>query len=255
GLILCSAWWWAKWQNRLPLVLRLDLASSLILLALFWWTSQPRSSGQDYVGVVYVGAAVCKGAVLVFHAISNAPKEGQTKGGRAYVGLVFFLIYSALTPWVVAEVFATGDEPHYLLEAHSLLYDHDLDLSNNYVNGDSSYYYPGTIPDHHTVINSRGQELPFHDVGLPAILLPGVALSGRFGAVREMNLLAALLALCIYVLAGRFAPSGSAATLTWALFAFASPLVVFSSQIYPEVPGALLSTGAALSFEKYRDEG
>src|SRR5262249_50134954 len=55
--------------------------------------------------------------------------------------------------------------------------------------------------------------------------------------------------------AGRFAPSGSAATLTWALFAFASPLVVFSSQIYPEVPGALLSTGAALSFEKYRDEG
>src|SRR5215472_2610143 len=52
GLILCSAWWWAKWQNRLPLVLRLDLASSLILLALFWWTSQPRSSGQDYVGVV-----------------------------------------------------------------------------------------------------------------------------------------------------------------------------------------------------------
>jgi hypothetical protein len=86
-------------------------------------------------------------------------------------------------------------------------------------------------------------------------MVPGVALGGRFWAAREMNFLAALLALAIYVLALRLAPSVSAATLTWALFAFTSPLVVYSSQIYPEVPAALLSILAVLSFEKYRGEG
>jgi hypothetical protein len=69
-----------------------------------------------------------------------------------------------------------------------------------------------------------------------------------------MNILAALLALAIYLIAARFAPSGSAAILTWALFAFASPLVVFSSQIYPEVPAALLSIAAVMSVDKYRSE-
>jgi hypothetical protein len=83
--------------------------------------------------------------------------------------LVSFLIYAALMPWVTERLFPTGDEPHYLLEAHSLLYDHDLDLSNNYAN-DSTLYYPGQIAGHHTVKGSGGQELPFHDIGLPVLL-------------------------------------------------------------------------------------
>jgi hypothetical protein len=46
-------------------VLMLDFAGSLILLALFWWMSHPRTGGDwDYLGVVYVSAVVCKAAEL-----------------------------------------------------------------------------------------------------------------------------------------------------------------------------------------------
>ncbi len=44
---------------------------------------------------------------------------------------VFFLtfaVYAALVPWMVKAWQRTGDEPHYLLAAHSLAFDGDLDF-------------------------------------------------------------------------------------------------------------------------------
>ena len=47
-------------------------------------------------------------------------------------GVVVMAVYLLLLPLVTRTWRATGDEPHYLLAAHSLGIDRDLDLANNY---------------------------------------------------------------------------------------------------------------------------
>ena len=47
-----------------------------------------------------------------------------------------FLVYCAMIPWTTAHRPPDGDEPYNLLIAHSLAYDLDADLTNNYDQGD-----------------------------------------------------------------------------------------------------------------------
>ena len=62
-------------------------------------------------------------------------------------------------------------------------------------------------------------------------LVPGYAMGGRLGAILELNVAGALLALGIFVLALEFDVGSRAALGAWALFAFTSPIVVYTSQI------------------------
>jgi hypothetical protein len=67
----------------------------------------------------------------------------------------------------------TGDEPHYLAIAHSLAFDGDLDLSNNYRNGD--WITGGVEAGAHVAHGRDGIVRPVHDVGLPLLFAPYVA--------------------------------------------------------------------------------
>ena len=69
----------------------------------------------------------------------------------------------------------TGDEPHYLAIAHSLAFDRDLDLSNNYRNGE--WITGGVEPGAHVARGRDGTVRPVHDVGLPLLFAPYVAVS------------------------------------------------------------------------------
>ena len=53
-----------------------------------------------------------------------------------FVGVTILVLNLALVPYVARTWPATGDEPHYLLAAHSLVTDLDLDLANNYAQFD-----------------------------------------------------------------------------------------------------------------------
>lgn len=67
----------------------------------------------------------------------------------------------------------TGDEPHYLAIANSLAFDHDLDMSNNYA--ESEWIVGGVAPAAHVAQGREGTLRPVHDVGLPLLLAPYVA--------------------------------------------------------------------------------
>ena len=73
-----------------------------------------------------------------------------------------------------------GDEPHYLLIAHSLCYDHDADLKNNYDAHDYASFYPYPVLESHGhdyrgdgVLHSQ------HNVGLPFLLAIPYCLLGE----------------------------------------------------------------------------
>lgn len=85
----------------------------------------------------------------------------------------------------------SGDEPHYLIVAESLFADHDLDLANNYANGDGRWFgADGLTPGPHARVNAHGALWSYHDVGLPVLILPIYAAATRLSVHVPAGLLA-----------------------------------------------------------------
>ena len=118
---------------------------------------------------------------------------------------------TALAVYLVVGFIATrtlgpgGDEPHYLIIAHSLLADGDLQIENNHAQRDYASFFGGQLrPD----FLRRGRDdviYSIHAPGLPTLLVPAYAMAGYRGAMVTMSLLAALASLALYDLARRFA--------------------------------------------------
>ncbi|MGH2591966.1 MAG: hypothetical protein ACRDGG_00450 [Anaerolineae bacterium] len=145
-----------------------------------------------------------------------------------------------LTPaqWVIDNWAPQGDEPHYLLAAHSLVVDGDLDLGNNYDRGDHWRFYPRAI-DRHVRIGADGRSYLLHDIGLPIVIAPAYALGGRAGVTLFLAIVAALVALNVYGLALEITAHHKAAAITWLAFSLTPLLSVYAYLVYPEMIGAL----------------
>ena len=71
----------------------------------------------------------------------------------------------------------TGDEPHYLAIAHSLAFDGDLDLSNNYGANEPLIAGGDLRPEQHVKAGVGGVVRPVHDIGLPLVFVPLVVVA------------------------------------------------------------------------------
>ena len=88
--------------------------------------------------------------------------------------------------------------------------------------------------------NPTGELYSKHGLGLSLLVLPAFALGGRLSVVFFLNILGALLAVNIYLLAREGTGKMLPAVLTWVAFAFTVPLMPYSYLIFPELPAALL---------------
>ncbi|MEE8523772.1 MAG: hypothetical protein V3T72_07550, partial [Thermoanaerobaculia bacterium] len=162
--------------------------------------------------------------------------------------VVFFglplLCYLALQPWMSTHRQPDGDEPFYLLLTHSVAYDYDTDLANNYEKKDWQRFMVRQIkPQVGDPQGPRGELLSRHTLLLPIALAPAYRLAGRWGAMAMMAMFAALTAWMVLRLAHHYVPSQpGAALLAYSIFAFSPPFLLFSYQIWIEVPAALLLT-------------
>lgn len=159
---------------------------------------------------------------------------------------VFFLLpllfYLVVLPWSQQQRPPDGDEPYYLLIVHSLAHDFDTDLGNNYRGEDWRVFLDRPIePQPGDPTGPNGEIYSRHPAFLPLLLLLLYLVFGPFGASLTMCLLTAGLAWLFLRLAARFVPERpGAALLAWLLFAFGPPLLLYSAQIWIEVPAALL---------------
>ena len=161
----------------------------------------------------------------------------------------------------------TGDEPHYLAIAHSLAFDRDLDLSNNYGAAEPLIAGGGLEPEQHIQPGTRGILRPVHDVGMPLLLAPIVAVAAPAvtratplvpeRVMRRLrltpstayrNLLSFVMIAVAAVLAvelfGALALAGaSERSAFWIalLIALSPPLLVHSILLFTELPSALLA--------------
>jgi hypothetical protein len=149
---------------------------------------------------------------------------------------VYLLVYLEMRPGT------SGDEPHYLMASESIAYDFDVDLTNDYASRERTLRVVNIFPlgPHGAVYTESGELRPYHSVGLSALLAPAVAIGGLTGARLAMVLIAALLADQLYRLLRDLGLRRRYRILAWVAAIFCMPVLAFSSQIYPELPGALL---------------
>lgn len=174
---------------------------------------------------------------------------------RTWIVATSLLAYACAAIFLAPRTNPEGDEPHYLLATHSLVADRDFDLKDNYRNKDYAGFYRGEIEERHVIVNRRNEDVPVHDVGLSIVLVPGYAAGGRLGAMIELCVFGALLALGLYDLSRQLGASRLAAVRAWAFFAFTSPLVVYSSQIYPDVIGCACAVWSVAAFVRFGRTG
>lgn len=138
----------------------------------------------------------------------------------------------------------TADEPQYVLSAISLAEDRDLDISDELrAERWRAFHSPARLPVQTKVLEGGRQVSP-HDPLLPVLLAVPVAIGGWMGAKAALAIMAgALAALVAWIAWRRFdVPFGLAVGGT-ALFAMSPPLAMYATQVYPELPAALVVAG------------
>lgn len=152
-----------------------------------------------------------------------------------------WVVYLALQPWMGAQRAVDGDEPYYLLLAHSIAYDGDVDLTNNYVADWRRFTDRPLKPQLGDPVGPQGQLRSRHSALLPMALAPIYRLGGLPAVRGAFALISALLAWMVLRLAFHYRPQAPTLALwVWAGVAFGPPLLLYSYQIWAEVPAALL---------------
>jgi len=138
----------------------------------------------------------------------------------------------------------TGDEPHYLLFAYTLAHTGSVDLRETYADEAARSFYPESLsPDGHAFdYQQDGRLISVHGIGLPVLIAPILYLTSSALAVRlEIVVISALTASQLFLLLRETGMAGPRYTwLAFAATALSMPFLVYSNQIYPDVPAALL---------------
>lgn len=141
----------------------------------------------------------------------------------------------------------TGDEPFYLLTTQSIIEDGNLDLKEEYWSRSYDEFFDH--PDglwRQSVPTEDGRLLSPHDPGLSLLLVPGYAVGGLLGVQVELLLLAALAFVLLFVFVTRVSGSILASWVATLFIALSASSFVYATEIYPEVPAALLLIASLL---------
>ncbi len=164
--------------------------------------------------------------------------------GRKEIILLFitlFTYYALIGAYTSASVSTDGDEPIYLINAHSLIHDGDLDLRNNIENRDyRDFLY------NYEVSGGIFTTSIFKRLGFTLLILPGYLFWGRFGVVLLLNIITALAGCIALYWLSRLPVAGIKAKIAVVLVFCFAPLSIYSSHVFPEVAAALITIIALL---------
>ena len=183
---------------------------------------------------------------------------------RGLQTVVLLALWGLLTHGTYA---GSGDEPHYLAIAHSIAFDGDFDLTNNYGAAEPLVGAGVLRPDAHVRTGVDGTARPVHDIGMPLLFAPVVRVLVPLthlltnvvpaSAMRRArltppilyrHLLSLVMACLAAMLAGQMfdafayldATPSTAAAMT-ALLVLSPPLLIFSILFFTELLSALLA--------------
>lgn len=88
--------------------------------------------------------------------------------------IVVLVLWGLITHGTYA---GTGDEPHYEMMTHSLAFEHDLDLTDDYNNPNNLALYGRFEAGAHVQPGRDGRLRPVHDIGMPLLFAPYYAVA------------------------------------------------------------------------------
>lgn len=217
--------WILMLQPLLHTYLRLDAIREIKLVV-----------GITYVTFLYAQVT----SLLYFHARAWQKQVWFSMRSLCIRLFIFvFSFYALLSVWTNAVIVPTGDEPYYLLAAASLLKDHDLNISDNYAEGNwktfmkdsnlkiwKSKRSDGKIYMDERILFVAGLAVPFLIGGVAGASLFIVLMSSIF-----------ILMIFIFLLKNGFAAHES----FWAaiLCMLTQPMLTMNARIYHNVMGGI----------------
>ncbi len=166
------------------------------------------------------------------------------------MGAYVFISAATLLAWDIRGFYgATGDEPHYLVISDALVSDHSPDVTAAYYREfENPRWYPlglgnpteALTPPSAHVVGTDGRNFSWHGVGMSVLTAVPVWLVGEMGARLVAIAIGACGVLVSWVLAGVFTPSRRAQTWAVASVALSYPILLASTQIYPDLLGGIL---------------
>ena len=147
--------------------------------------------------------------------------------------------------WRLAPILPSGDEPHYLVIAESLLRDGDLRIENNHASRRYLAYVDGELKPDYLRRGRDGRIYSIHAPGLPMLVLPAFALGGYRGVVLFLALLSAAGAALAWRAAFEVTRDFTAAWVGWAAVALSAPFFFQAFTVYPDGPAAVIVMGVA----------
>ena len=211
---------------------------------------QPQSA-QYWIGLFYLFALTVKAAILFQQLMFNLRLPSKNFNRGLLVCLIWF--FTAYASWQSPVHGVSGDEPHYLLMAHSLLYDGNLNLFDEYSQGEYLPFYP-----HHLIpkpsdivrpglIRSRGLGASFSITLIPAYLFASYP-----GTVVFMALMTALMIFNLFLFLEGWGFNRKPALQASMITAISIPVILYSSLIYPDILASLLIILALRLFQTAR---
>ena len=248
GLVWIGCWGYAHGGRRPPFPVTATEGVLVVVLVLLVWGRHhlglvPGGSNAD--GVIAAGFALLLAHRIAWLLLALRPSLGATVPARPpwpFFALPL-IVYVSILPWSSFHHSPAGDEPHNLLLTHSLAYDLDSDLRNNYDQGDSLRFVDRRLsPQAGDPVGKDGQLYSRHNILLPLFLVPAYRVLGTPAVLTLMATLTA--AICWLTLSlshwyERDRPGE--ALLAYSILAFTAPLLLFSYQVWVEVPAALLT--------------
>jgi len=167
-----------------------------------------------------------------------------------------FAVYNLCTFVLISKgVTFSGDEPYYLLTAHSLQQDQDINVWNNYAQKDYFHFYekdknPNLELGIYARDGRKGDKYlyPINLSGVSFLMLPHYWLSQHFSGKTRTFILkgslaiwAVLLGLQIYLFALEHWRKANLSLAIWFLYSFSVPVLFYATHLYPEIPIALFS--------------
>ena len=135
----------------------------------------------------------------------------------------------------------TGDEPFYLITTQSLIEDRNLDLRRQYElhSYESFFDHPDGLWTQSSA-RENGKLLSPHNPGLSIFIIPGFKFGGLIGVQIQMMVVASLTFSLAYILLVRVTGRLWISWLATITVAATSTAFIYSTEIYPEFPAALL---------------
>lgn len=224
SLLPCILGWLAPWVPALPLPYPHDFAARKLQILM-------AAQGLGTLSLAYGLGLWRLRRERILQALS--PRSLALR-----LGALSLLAYLLSGVWI-GQWNNTGDAPHYVLMAHSLLHDGDVDLSDEHVTKEWRQFYDRDdlvkqVPDH-----SDGRQLPEHKPGLSALMLPTYAFFGLSGARWALGALAATGAGLFVLLLLHSGLDRRQGLLGFSLLAFGAPWWTQSQLAMPELPGGV----------------